>query len=568
MVGAARLALADCVIDLGQETLLDARGREVELRPQAYQVLRHLALNAGRLVGKDELMAAVWPGSVVTDDSLVQAIGDVRRALGEAGHRVVKTVPRRGYMLVTAAANAEVSALGAEQPRVGPRHVRRWMAVGGAAALLLMAGLLWQGLARRESAPASAAAGGPPSIAVLAFKGPPGDADGDVLARDVAADLVSELARSPGLRVVASHSSFQFADGRTPLAEIGQRLRSRYIASGTVRRDGEQLRIVVDLLDSQGGQVVWSASNVVDRNTLGATQLALVRRIAGTLQSKVSVTEQRRALTQPPKTLDTYVLVAHGRAMLQRYDAQGMHDSRRFFEQALAIDPGYAPAWAHLGITNTVDIGLRLTGEWGSGRLGEVLAQIRQAISLQPDLPIAYLALAQAQALARNFDAMLAAALQTCRLSPNDADCYYILGHAQYRLGQVDEAARNFEQALDRNPIPPAYLPAFYATALWGSGRLDEAIRVADDCLAKAPSFWRCRQDRIAALVELGRGQEARDEATRLLAQLPRMTADQFGSTFADTATALRQRRVGAARLAGFPTDVGASSAHGLAVPK
>lgn len=566
MVGPARLALADCVIDFGQEALLDARGRAVELRPQAYQVLRHLALNAGRLVSKDELMAAVWPGSVVTDDSLVQAIGDVRRALGEAGHRIVKTVPRRGYLLVAAATNPEVSALGAEPPRAGPRPMHRWLVAGGASLLLLVAGLLWQRQSRDAPAPAIADAGGPPSIAVLAFKGPPGDADGDVLARDVAADLVSELARSPGLRVVASHSSFQFADGQTPLAEIGQRLRSRYIAAGTVRRDGEQLRIVVDLLDSHGGQVVWSASNVVDRTTLGATQLALVRRIAGTLQSKVAVTEQRRALAQPPTNLDVYVLVAHGRSRLQRYDAQGMLDSRRFFEQALTIDPGYAPAWAHLGITNTVDIGLRLTGEWGPGRLGEVLAQIRQAISLQPDLPIAYLALAQALALDRNFDGMLAAAQRTCSLSPNDADCFYILGHAQYRLGQVEEAARNFEQALDRNPIPPAYLPAFYATALWGIGRLDEAIRSADDCLAKAPSFWRCRQDRIVALVELGRGQEARDEATRLLTQMPRMTAEQFGWTFADTATGLRQRRIAAAQLAGLPLQAaGAATASGSA---
>ena len=492
----ARLPLADCVIDLGRETLLDARGVAVELRPQAYQVLRHLALNAGRLISKDELLAEVWPGSVVTDDSLVQAIGDVRRALGEAGHRIVKTVPRRGYMLVAAAVNPEVSALGGEPPPAGPRTMRRWKGVAAASLLLLLAGLLWQGLARNASAPALADAGGLPSIAVLAFKGPPGDADGDVLARDVAADLVSELARSPGLRVLASHSSFQFAEGQTPLAEIGQRLRSRYIAAGTVRRDGEQLRIVVDLLDSQDGHVVWSASNVADRNTLGATQLALVRRIAGTLQSKVALTEQRRALAQPPKSLDTYVLVARGRAMLHRYDAQGMRDSRRFLEQALAIDPEYAPAWAHLGITNTVDIGLRLTGDWGPGRLGEVLAQIRQAIALQPDLPVAYLALAQAQALDRNFDAMLVAAQQTCSLSPNDADCFYILGHAQYRLGRVEDAARNFEQATDRNPMPPAYLPAFYATALWGSGRLDEAIRAADDCLAKAPSFWRCRQDR------------------------------------------------------------------------
>jgi len=551
------------VLDLGREALLDAQGQAVELRPQAYQVLRHLALNAGRLVSKDELMASVWPGSVVTDDSLVQAIGDVRRALGDAGHRLVKTVPRRGYMLVAAAQHSEVPGRAEDTAAAGARHGRRWMALGGALAVLLIAGVLWQGLAWNDNARPGTEPGGTPSIAVMAFTGPAGDQDADALARDVAADLVSELARSPGLRVVASQSSFQFAGGQTPLAEIGQRLRSRYIAAGTVRREGEQLRILVELLDSQDGKVIWSSSNVVDRTTLAATRSALVSRIAGTLQTKVSGTEQRLALAQPPKSLDVYVLVARGRAMHQRFTAQGMRDARRLFEQALAIDPDYAPAWAYLGITNTVDIGLRLTGEWDNRRLDEVLAQIRRAIALQPDLPIAYLALAQAQALARNFDAMLAAAQRTCQFSPNDADCFFILGHAQYRMGQVEAAARNFEQALDRDPMAPAYLPAFYATALWGSRRLDEAVRVADECLAKAPDFWRCRQDRIAALVELGRVPEAREEATRLLAQTPQMTAERFGSTFADSATALLQRRIAAARAAGVPADTRAPTAAG-----
>ena len=491
-------------------------------------------------------MASVWPGSVVTDDSLVQAIGDVRRALGEAGHGLVKTVPRRGYMLVAAGVTSNVPAA---------NYSRRWMVAGGAVTALLIAGVLWKSLARDDTSVQIANPGGPPSIAVLAFKGAPSDVDGDALARDIAADLVSELARSPYLRVVSSQSSFQFAGGQTPLAEIGQRLRSRYIAAGTVRRDGEQLRIVVELLDSQSGQVVWTSSNLIDRTELAATQLALVRRVAGSLQTKVSLTEQRQALAQPPKLLDAYVLVARGRAMQQRYTAEGMRESRRFFEQALVIDPDYAPAWAYLGITNTVDIGLRLTGEWDNRRLGEVLAQIRRAIALAPDLPVAYLALAQAQGLARNFDAMLAAAQKTCQLSPNDADCFFILGHAQYRMGEVEAAARNFEQAIDRNPMAPAYLPAFYATALWGSRRLDEAVRVADECLAKAPDFWRCRQDRIAALVELDRVPEARDEATRLLTRLPRMSAEEFGATFADSATALRQRRIAAARAAGVPSD-------------
>jgi hypothetical protein len=121
------------------------------------------------------------------------------------------------------------------------------------------------------------------------------------------------------------------------------------------------------------------------------------------------------------------------------------------------------------------------------------------------------------------------------------------------RLGDVENATRNFEAALDRNPIPPAQLPAFYATALWGSRRAAEALSVADDCLAKAPAFWRCRQDRIAALVDLDRVQEARAEGGRLLAQVPTMTAFQFGAGFAPAAARLRDRRIAAAQAAGFP---------------
>jgi DNA-binding response OmpR family regulator len=91
-----RLQIEGFVIDFGRY----GRGAAVELRPQAFQVLRHLAVNAGRLVTKDELLAAVWPGAVVTDDSVIQAIGDVRHALGDCGRRVIKTMPRRGYILV------------------------------------------------------------------------------------------------------------------------------------------------------------------------------------------------------------------------------------------------------------------------------------------------------------------------------------------------------------------------------------------------------------------------------------------------------------------------------------
>lgn len=124
-----RIAVGDSVLDLEREVLLDASGGVVELRPQAFQVLRHLALEAGRLVSKDQLLAAVWPDVVVTDDSLVQAIGDVRRALGPRGRDVVRTIPRRGYLLVAHPLPAEPVAAGLPPPlRPFPdrSHGRAW----------------------------------------------------------------------------------------------------------------------------------------------------------------------------------------------------------------------------------------------------------------------------------------------------------------------------------------------------------------------------------------------------------------------------------------------------------
>ncbi|MBV8869584.1 MAG: transcriptional regulator, partial [Acetobacteraceae bacterium] len=87
----------DCfTLDLVRGALLAAGGTEVALRPKAFSLLRQLVENAGRLIDRDEIMAAVWPGVIVTDDSVTQAIKEIRRALGDGEQRLLRTVPRRG----------------------------------------------------------------------------------------------------------------------------------------------------------------------------------------------------------------------------------------------------------------------------------------------------------------------------------------------------------------------------------------------------------------------------------------------------------------------------------------
>ncbi|MCW5635320.1 MAG: winged helix-turn-helix domain-containing protein, partial [Rubrivivax sp.] len=114
-----------CTLDFARSELVGADGRPVELRAQALRVLLVLGEHAGQVVGKDELMHRVWGDVVVTEDSLVQAVGDIRRALGDHEHRRVRTLPRRGYMLVPEAARGGVAEGRAEgaagrAPTAGP----------------------------------------------------------------------------------------------------------------------------------------------------------------------------------------------------------------------------------------------------------------------------------------------------------------------------------------------------------------------------------------------------------------------------------------------------------------
>ena len=170
-----RIALADLVVDFRREQIVARDGRRLDLRPRSFAVLRHLAGRAGELVTKDDLLAACWPNVVVTEDSLTQCICEIRRLLGERGRDLIRTVPRRGYVLALPETIASVSAPDPSEPGVASR----------------MWGPFWQ------------------PIAVLPFDEfgtlPPDFAG---LGAGFAEDLTTELARNRHIGVVARQSAF------------------------------------------------------------------------------------------------------------------------------------------------------------------------------------------------------------------------------------------------------------------------------------------------------------------------------------------------------------------------
>ena len=387
-------------------------------------------------------------------------------------------------------------------------------------------------------------------MAILAFKAPQGSADDQQVARGVAEDLIAELARNRDLRVVAYHSSFSFAGKDVPLEQIAERLRSRYLVDGTVRRQGESLRVGIEMIDTRDGHVTWASQHMIDSASLPATRDALVRRIAGTVHSKMRQTEERAALARPPKTLDVYSMTLRAIALKHQFNPVATREARALLHKAIEIDPDYAPARLYLGMLNAIDSSIRLTGEWHPGRVPEMLAEIRRAIQLDPNLPAAHFAEAIALYEAREFDAALASMERCVELGPNDADCWFYLARTQLSLGRVADAIGGVDQALELNPLPPPYIRLSLAETRWAARRYEESIREADACLGMAPRHVNCRQHRLAALVESGRLETAHHDAATLLEQAPAMTTDRFKEYFADSAVDLQRRYVAAAMAA------------------
>ena len=197
-----QVTLPSHVIDLDADELRSTTGELVELRPRSLAVLRLLAENAGRLVPKNEIISEVWGNVVVTDDSLTQCIANIRKAIGDREHRILRTVPRRGYLLVPSRRRAEL-----------PTH------------------------ASAQSV-----------IAVLPFTSLVGT-KGETLAQGVATEIINELARNRDLKVIGRESSFVLGSQQATIQELGGRLGARYLVEGTAQRSKNMLVVDVQLVE-------------------------------------------------------------------------------------------------------------------------------------------------------------------------------------------------------------------------------------------------------------------------------------------------------------------------------
>ena len=265
------LRLGTFTLDLERLCLLGPAG-QADLRRKSFEVLRYLVEHAGRVVTKDEVMSAVWPDVTVGDESLAQCISEVRRAIGDQDQRIIKTVPRRGYLidaLVTAGDVADVA-----HPRV-----------------------------ETASAPTLIDR---PSIAVLAFTNMSGDPSQDYFSDGITEDIITELSRFAELLVIARNSSFRYKGQSVDVRQVGRELGVRYVLEGSVRRAGDRIRISAQLIDAATGAHRWAERYDRKLEDVFAVQDEVARTIVAVLAVHVNKAETERVLAKPPATWQAY----------------------------------------------------------------------------------------------------------------------------------------------------------------------------------------------------------------------------------------------------------------------
>jgi len=504
-------------IDLDRGCLLRA-GQELKLRPKVFDALCYLVENNKRLVTKAELIGAIWPGSFVTDDSLVQCLVELRRALGDDAQQLIKTVPRRGYIFeaVVTCDRSAGEAIYAEQiegvrivieeddrkPAIHDRMMRAethalssafrtpWQkpTAIGLVLLLLIAGVVIGILSFRSSGELKPAAPGKQvrSIAVLPFKPLSTDGSDEYLGLGMADTLITKLSNLRQIIVRPTSAVRKYgAPDQDPIA-AGREQRVDAVLEASFQKLGDKVRLTARLLNVQDGSSLWSYKCDEYCTDIFALQDAVSERVAGALALELTGEERKLLTKRYTENAQAYELYLKGRLFLNKRTSEGTQKAAEFFRRALEIDPN--DALAYLGLADCYLIDIFFTSAPPRDLISKGKAMARKALELDETLGEAHALLSILADTEWDWKEAVKEGQQAISLSPGSARAHQLFAFTIAKRGRLDDALTEIRKARDLDPLN-LVINADIAQILCFSGRYDEAIEQCHTTLELDPNF-------------------------------------------------------------------------------
>jgi TolB-like protein/Tfp pilus assembly protein PilF len=446
----------DVIVDNALHRVIVA-GVPRSLEPKAFRLLQFLIEHRDHVVSKEEILAAIWDDSVVSDNALSRAIAQIRRIIGDDSRHpsYLETVPKVGYRLI-----ADVEPL-----PVGPRSNGNERRQTSAGAPFAAEGR--QGLARPANEP---------SIAVLPFANLSADKENEYFADGLAEEILNSLARIAELKVIARTSSFAFRGKNQSIESIAAALRVRYVLEGSVRRAGTQIRVTAQLIDAGDGRHLWSGQYDREITDVFAIQNDIGEAISTALRVRIA---------PPVETvnLEAYQLLLKGRYYLLQLTQESLAKARACIEHACTVDPRYAAAHGALAEYHHTLYVMGLESAETQAPLAR--AATERALLIDPDHSEAHSILAAlANTVDYEWDVAEALHRRACAVPPVSSIILYrrVIWHL-LPLRRVDEAEAQLQSGLATDPLNMALQHGVTQCHLH-AGRFAQAVEHVQDMVA------------------------------------------------------------------------------------
>src|SRR5258706_2810565 len=516
----------------------------VPIPPKAYYVLRYLVENPGRLVTQNELLEALWPETYVNPEILRKYILDIRKTLGDRPDRPVfiETVTKRGYRFIatvideSATEPAELPPSDAtgeivtaekgasERHRASRRSYFRKLAIIPVLAVVAAAatgGHFW--MARNKAIRRSPKA---TSIAVLPFANLSAGKDQEYFSDGLTEELITDLTQIPGLKVVARSSAFEFKGRNEDLRSVGHKLGVANVLEGSVRREGNRVRITAALTKVDDGFQLWSETYDREITHIFAAQDEIARAVTEALQVKLlSTSNAEVSATSRSTNPEAYQAYLQGQYFAARgQDREDLTKALSYAEQAIKLDAKYAPAWAQQAEILVAMARVSVVGSTDGFRRARESAE--KAIALDPKLAAGYVTLGMVQI---NYDwdweGAHASLKKAGLLAPGSAAVLSNQAYLARILGRMEDAIALYKQAIALDPLR-ANFHLGLGYELYVIGRYGEARAALREAAELNPQLSSLHLTRAEILLAEGRPQEALAEMAEETGEWEKLTGE------------------------------------------
>ena len=513
-----RYLFEEYALDMDRREL--RRGTEpVAVEPQVFDLLVYLIRHRDRVVGKDEILAAVWHGRAISESALFNRINAARSAIGDTGERqkLIKTLPRRGLRFVGAVREEEYGLAGTGQHKPS------------------------LGIADK------------PSIAVLPFVNLSGDPQQDYFSDGIVEDITTALSRNRGFFVIARNSSFAYKGVAVDTKRIAHELGVRYVLEGSIRKSGTRVRVAGQLIEAESGYHLWADKFDGDMTEIFELQDQIVTRVVGAIApqlEKAEIDRAKRGATSDPAAYDLYL---RGLDCWNQWTGEANAKARELFYAAMEKDRDFSTPY---GLAVSCYLLAKANGWASRFDEQEISRLIERAADVGTDDPVALCWAGHAHAyFFKDVDRALLLVDRALELDVNLAIAWQRSGWVRGYAGNSGGAIESLNKAMRLNPLDPRVFltQSAMAFAHFIAGRDGDAAEWAAMALRVKPNWLPALRMMIASNSMRNQTEEAKRALNAYLGIDPRVTITKLCEYYPFRRETDRQRLIAAMRKAGVP---------------